>query len=106
MGASESSMILEQELESFKESVLVESFSSAKYKDVLRLYKLLSQDNQTEDEGTSGSYLEDNLLNNYTVDDTESREYYIVTLVNQNNPRYVFNISRCESQEEAKHKFT
>lgn len=106
MGASGSSMILEQELESFNESVLVESFSSAKYKDVLRLYKLPSQDNQKEDKASSESYLEDNLLNNYAVDDTESREYYVIALVNQNNTRYIFNISRFESREDAKQKFT
>ena len=102
MGASGSSMILEQELESFKESVLVESFTSEKHKDVLRLYKLPPQENQKNEEG----FLEDNLLNNYTIDDNDSREYYVVALLNQNNPRYVFNISRFESREEANQKFT
>ena len=100
MGASESSMILEQEIDTFKDSLLVESFSSEKCSKVLSLYKLQQQ----VDEGGDSYYLEENLLNNYT-DDTDNKEFYVIVLVNQNNPKYIFNISRFDTLKDAKEKF-
>ena len=101
MGASESSLVLEQKVTEYEKCVLVKSHSTTKCEDAFRLYNVP----RSEGEGRSEEhFLEDNLLNNSECN-TE-KDCFVFVLVNQNNPEYVLNFARFDgAAKDAEQKF-
>eukprot|EP00111_Clytia_hemisphaerica_P008471 TCONS_00024720-protein len=99
MGASESSLVLEQKVTEYEKCILVNSHSTSQCEDVFRLYNVPRVENE---EKTEEHFLEDNLLNNYATE----KDCYVFVLVNQSKPEYLLNFARFDGAvKEAEQKF-
>lgn len=97
MGASESILVVEQDINSYENHDVIAAHPGATSTEALKLFKIYYVDQDYGD-----NYLEENLLCN---DDASGQHLYAIVLINQGKTTQCFSLARHESEEDAREAF-